>query len=240
MNMYKLKSQILSEYKYKIELHAHTFPASGCSEISPKVLVETYKKLDYDAVTVTNHFVWDKNACKEEYIDRFLNDFYETQKHGNDLGLKVYLGAEVRFTENGNDYLVFGVDKKMLEEIYDFLPYGVENLRKNCDMKSSVFIQAHPMRNGMEMIDTDLLDGIEVYNMHPNHNSRVGLAALYAKKENISIITAGSDFHHANQNHEGLAALRVSQLPNDSFELANLIKEQNYFLEIGRRTILFP
>ncbi len=241
MDLKELKSDLLSKYKYQIELHAHTFPVSGCSQVTPKEMAETYKELGYDAVAITNHFMYQhNNSSKEEYIDAFLYDFQQTQKYGEELGLKVYLGAEIRFTENDNDYLIFGISKKMLLEIYDLLPLGIENFRKTYDMPDSVFIQAHPKRNGIQNVDAALLDGIEVFNLHPGHNSKVGLASVYAKENNISMIIAGSDFHHPNQSHEGVAALRGAYLPEDSFELATLIKSGDYLLEIGRNNIVIP
>ncbi len=169
-----------------------------------------------------------------------MRDFEETKKHGDESGIKVYLGAEIRFTECDNDYLIFGINKEMLFEIYDLLPFGLENFRKNYAMPNSVFVQAHPMRDGMQTIDTGLLDGIEVFNMHPGHNSRVGIASVYAKANNSSIVTAGSDFHHPNRNHEGVAALRSACLPNDSFGIAELLKNGEYLLEIGRNNIVIP
>ncbi|MBR3767158.1 MAG: PHP domain-containing protein [Clostridia bacterium] len=241
MDIKKLKKELIKEYKYQIELHAHTSPASGCSQISPKEMAETYKNLGYDAVTIANHFVHEYHGLsKEEVIDRFLNDFEETKKYGEEIGIKVYLAAEIRFNENDNDYLVFGVDKKMLSEIYDLLPYGIENFRKTYKIPESVFIQAHPFREGMEKVDPSLLDGIEVYNMHPNHNSKVGLAAVYAKENNFPIITAGSDFHHPNRCHEGVSAIRSNILPENSFDLAALLKSGDYLLEVGRNNIVLP
>ena len=240
MDIKDLKTNLLLHYKHKIELHAHTKPVSGCSEISPKEIVETYKGLGYDAITLTNHFNLSDKFSKDEYINFFLNDFIETKRYGDKLGVKVYLGAEIRFAENSNDYLIFGVNKTMLEEIYDFLKYGIENFRENYSMKDSVFIQAHPMRNGMERVSPQLLDGVEVFNMHPGHNSRIGLASLYAKEEKLPIITAGSDFHHANKDHEGLAAVRTAYLPEDTFGLAKLLKQGDYLFEIGRANIIIP
>lgn len=240
MNAKEFKSELLSHYKYQIELHAHTFPTSGCSQIHPREMAETYKKLGYDAVTITNHFLHQGNRNKEEYIDAFLNDFEQTKKFGEEIGLKIYLGAEIRFTENNNDYLIFGVNKEMLSEIYDLLPLGIENFRKSYPMSKSVFVQAHPKRDGMQPIDPRLLDGVEVFNMHPGHNSRVGLASLYASENNVSVITAGSDFHHPNKKHEGVSALRASFLPCDSFELASILREGDYLLEIGRNHIVLP
>ncbi len=240
MELKDLKKELSHCYNYRIELHAHTTPASRCSEITPKELVETYKGLGYDAINLTNHFVFSNNLSKEEYIADFLNDFNEAKKYGDALGIKVYLGAEIRFTENANDYLVFGVDHKMLEEIYDLLKDGVENFRENYPMPNSVFIQAHPKRNNMQNVAPELLDGIEVFNMHPNHNSRVGLTALYAKRKNLSIITAGTDYHHKNCDHEGLSALRAKYLPDDTFALAKLLRSGDYLLEIGRENIIIP
>lgn len=239
MDLHELKTELSLTYKYRIELHAHTTPVSGCSQITPKEMAETYKNLGYSAVVVTNHFTYQHNESqKEEYINYFLNDFEQAEKYGKELGIKVYLGAEVRFTENSNDYLLFGVDKKMLEEIYDYLPYGIEKFRSKYMMPDSVFIQAHPMRSGTVTVDPALLDGIEVFNMHPGHNSRVGLASVYAKENNLLITTAGSDFHHPNMNHEGLAAIRATYLPEDTFALAKLLKEGNFLLEIGREYII--
>lgn len=241
MDLKKLKSDIQSEYKYRIELHAHTFPASGCSQISPKEMVNTYKSLGFDAIVITNHFIFEHdNREKTQYIEDFIKNFEETKEYGEKEGLKVYLGAEIRFTENHNDYLVYGIERKMLYEIYDLLPFGIENFRKQYKMPNSVFIQAHPHRSGIKVVDADLLDGIEAFNMHPGHNASSGLTSLYAKENGLTLITAGSDFHHPNKQHEGLAALRTNILPNDSFSLAKILKEQDYLLEISRNNIIIP
>lgn len=238
MELKNLKNELLNLYSHKIELHAHTSPVSPCSEISPCEMIETYKKLGYSAITVTNHFMYQENEKKEDYVNFFLEDFEKTRKIGQENGVAVYLGAEIRFTENCNDYLVYGVDKNLLLEIYDFLPEGIENFRKKYMLPQSVFIQAHPMRNGMEQVSPSLLDGIEVYNTHPHHNSRIGLASLYAENQNNMIITAGSDFHHRNLHHEGLAAIRSTFIPKDSFALAKLLKSGDFLIQIGKDNIV--
>ena len=83
MDLQKLKTELSSIYKYRIELHAHTTPASACSEITPHELVEIYKSIGYSAVVVTNHFMYQHNGReKEEYINSFLEDFRQTEKYG--------------------------------------------------------------------------------------------------------------------------------------------------------------
>lgn len=240
MDIKQLKETVAAEYPCRIELHAHTTPASICSEIPPRQMVETYKNLGYDALVLTNHFLRMESMSKAEYMDFYMDDYDRTREIGERLGLKVYLGAEIRFTQNSNDYLIFGVNRSMLEEIYDLLPYGVAHFRQHYKMPDSVFVQAHPMRKASQPVEPELLDGVEVFNMHPGHNSRIGLAALYAQENKIEIITAGSDFHHPNLNHEGLSAMRTQCLPEDSFGLAAMLREKNYLLEVGRGTVIIP
>ena len=241
MNIKDLKASLLKEYSFQTELHAHTSPASSCSQVSPEEMAETYKKLGYDAVTIANHFVYEyQGLSKNEVIDRFFDNFERAEKRGKEIGIRVLLAAEIRFSENENDYLIYGVTRKMLEEIYDLLPYGIENFRKVYKMSDSVFLQAHPFREDMELVSPAILDGIEVFNMHPNHNSKVGIASVYAKEQNFSIITAGSDFHHPNRGHEGVSAIRTKHLPKDGFDIAKILRSGDYLLEVGRNNIIIP
>lgn len=241
MDLITLKQNLIHSYPYRVELHAHTSPASSCGRATPEEVIRAYKAVAYDAITIDNHFIYQTDGTdKKTYIDRFLDDFYRAQACGNEIGVKVYLGAEIRFTENVNDYLVFGVNRELLEEIYDLLPYGLQNFRKTLSMPDSLLVQAHPRRDGMEAVDPALLDGVEIFNMHPNHNSRNGLTCAATKKEGFSIVTAGSDFHHPNKGHEGLAALRVQNLPEDSFALASVMKTGDYLLELAGERIILP
>lgn len=237
-----IKEELIKEYKYRIELHAHTKPASPCSEILPEELVKAYHELGYDAVTVTNHFVkWIfREQTKDEALESYLKDYEDACRAAEKYGMKVYLGAEVRFEDYINDYLVYGVNRDILSECYDYFDEGVDAFRREVTLDDSVFIQAHPFRNDMVLVDPEILDGIEVFNLHPGHNSRVGLASKYAKEKGFGIITAGSDYHHKDKGHEGVTALRARYLPEDGFELANLLKSGDYLFEIGGSQIILP
>ncbi len=239
----QIKKALLEEYPYRIELHAHTRPASSCSEISPEEMVKIYSDKGYDAVIITNHFYKDVDediSYKNAYIDRYVSDYEKAAEAAKKYNIRVFLGAEIRFTENHNDYLLFGVDKELLSICYDYLDRGIKKFRNEVVLESSVFLQAHPFRNGMELVDPALLDGIETFNMHPNHNSRVGQAARYACDSNLKIKIAGSDFHHKNQGHEALSALRCRTMPSDSFDIAKILKSGDFILELGEDSILLP
>lgn len=232
----------MKEYPYRIELHAHTKGISPCSEISPEEMAETYYQKGYDAVVITNHFISEllKGETKEEKLDWYFSGYEETKYAAKKYGLKVFLGAELRFTENHNDYLLYGVDKEILSTCYDYFEKGIESFRNEVKLEKSVFIQAHPFRDGMELVDPTLLDGIEAFNMHPGHNSRIGIATRYAAENNLKIKTTGSDFHHPNRGHEAVSALRTKIMPENSFDIAKILRSGDYILELGENSILLP
>lgn len=239
----EIKDVLKSLYTYRIEAHAHTNPASPCSQITPDKMVKTYKKLGFDAVVLTNHFVYYllDGMTKQEAIDHYLRDYEECKRLGDEQGIKFYLGAEVRFDhESINDYLLYGVDREIIENIYDYLDKDLVTFRSNVKLEKSVFLQAHPFRNGMEQVDPSLIDGIETFNLHPGHNSRIGIATRFAKECGFDIMTAGSDFHHPDQGHEGVGAIRTKILPRDSFEFAEILKSGDYLFEVGENSIVLP
>lgn len=237
MTVKELKEQLNKEYPVRIEMHAHTFPISPCSEVRADELAKIYCKEGYDAVVLTNHYLPDlpifEGMNKDEAIDCYLAAYEDFSKECEKLGIKAILGCEIRFMENHNDYLIYGVNRDILSEAYDYFEKGLFAYRSEVKLDNSVFIQAHPFRNGMTAVDPSLLDGIESFNMHPGHNSRIGIAAKYAKAKGFAVKTAGSDFHHKNMDHECVSALRVRYLPDDSFGLAKLLKSGDYILEIG-------
>lgn len=233
--MNDIKDTLKRRYVYRTELHAHSAPASQCGKVPPEELARMYCELGYNAVVLTNHFLYDPTRCASEYVEQYLDDYYRMEAAG---GLKVLLGAEIRFTESLNDYLVYGVDKELLTEIYDRLPYGVCQFRQEFAMPHSLFVQAHPFRDNVTRAEPSLLDGVEAYNMHPKHNSRIGLAARWASENHVGVITAGSDFHNPVDCGCGLAALRTHSLPTDSYALAAMLKEGDYVLEVGGNIII--
>ncbi len=230
---------MFEEYKYKIELHCHTAPFSGCSDISSPEMIRYYREAGYEGLVLTNHlspFEF-KNAKKyNKYLDEMMEDFEFLCDLGERAGIRVYLGAELRFPESFNDYLLYGIDEEFLRNIpldcntpETFAPY----LKSHKDV---LFIQAHPFRNGMTLCDPALLDGIEVYNLHPNHNSRIGFAAKYAEEEGFKVSTCGTDFHHLGQS--ALTALLTRELPENEKELARCIREEQVY-KVGNSIVTF-
>jgi len=225
-----------SDYKFRTELHAHTNPASPCSNFTPEEVIKRYAEIGFDSIVISNHFypgmrfLDDKEKCLANYI----KDFEEAKGAGEKYGINVIFGCELRFTENVNDYLIFGIDPEFANMAYDSMPNGLQAFSKAFRSDSTLIIQAHPFRDGMTQMPVELLDGIEVFNTHPGQNSRIGLAARYAKEHNL-IVTCGSDFHH--EGHQGTTALLTKTEMKSSHHIATVLKSGDYLIELGGTVI---
>ncbi|MBQ8578842.1 MAG: PHP domain-containing protein [Clostridia bacterium] len=227
----------LDQYKYKIELHAHTSPASGCSELVPAEFIERLKATGCDTVCVTNHFFEGGTYMgADDPVGKYLEDFYKTKEFGEAAGMTVILGAEYRFHENCNDYLVYGIDEAFLRETVTQFGLTFREFYEKYNSPDRLILQAHPFRNGIEPIDGAHMDAIEAFNLHPGHNSRVTIASRYAQQENIPIVTIGTDLHH--RGHEGTSSLRAKVKPQNGAELVALLRSKDYVFELGGRPLL--
>ena len=224
-------------FKFKTEMHAHTKPVSLCSEVEPEKLIELYKKQNADAVVITNHFspFYFKNGTKEEKLKEYISEFEAARKLGDKNGINIIFGIEIRFTENANDYLIYGIGEKELPYAYEFLDKGIDAFYKAFKNDNNVILQAHPFRDGMELANPKSIDGIEVFNMHPGHNSRVSMAAKYAAQNNF-LISGGTDFHHVG--HEGQCFLKTDFKPEDSFDVAKIIKDRHFVFDISKNIVV--
>lgn len=228
----------IKQYRFKTELHAHTNPSSPCSDFTTEEVLERYSDLGFDSLVLSNHFypgmrfVDDKEKC----VNAFLKDYDEAVSLSSKYNINIIFGCELCFTESINDYLIFGIDRDFANLAYDSMPLGLENFSKNFRHDDTLVIQAHPYRDGMTLVPPELLDGIEVFNMHPGHNSRIALASKYAKEHPSLFITCGSDFHH--EGHQGMAALLTKTEMKTSQDVAKAIKSRDYLIEINGCIVL--
>lgn len=227
----------ISQYKYKTELHAHTSPCSACSEIPPEEVVKNYAELGYTSVVISNHFneIMPLYGDKEKSIPAYLDDYKRALNCADKYGINVILGCEIKFNDSFNDYLLFGIEEDLLYDAYDYFDKGIETFSKWFRREGRLLIQAHPFRNAMTQAEPELLDGIEVFNFHPHHNSRCSVAAQYAKKHNM-IVTCGTDFHHPG--HQGQVALLTKTPLTNSMEVAKVLKSRDYLFMTGDSIIL--
>lgn len=228
----------ISQYIYKTELHAHTAPVSPCADFSPAEVVRKYKKLGYSSIMITNHFFSSMPGYgeKRKAVSSYIADFEAAKEEGDKSGINVILGCEIRFTENSNDYLLYGIEKDELYDIYDYIGGGLEAFSKDFRNSKRMIIQAHPFRDGNELADISLLDGIETFNIHPHHNSRIALASQIVSENKNLIATTGTDFHH--EGHQGLSALLTKRELKNGADVTGILKSRDYLFKILDHIVL--
>ena len=225
------------QYPYKTELHAHTKPVSPCGDFLPEEVVKTYQEKGCHSLTITNHLIYelltDPNPAKA--AEYYLGDYFKAKKAAEGSDFSVLLGVEIRFTESSNDYLLYGISPEDLEELITLLPVGITEFYKRFKNKKNLIIQAHPYRKNSTPAPANALDGVEVMNTHPGHNSRIALAARYARENNL-LVTGGSDYHHLG--HDATCLLRTAHHLRDSYDLAEALKSKDYLLDLEGQLIL--
>ena len=224
-------------FKFKTEMHAHTKPVSLCSEVEPEKLIELYKKQNADAVVITNHFspFYFKNGTKEEKLKEYISEFEAARKLGDKNGINIILGIEIRFTENANDYLVYGVSFGDIEKMIRLIPYGITEFYKEIKTRENIILQAHPFRNGMTLAPLDSIDGIETFNMHPGHNSRVAVACRYAAEHSL-LVSGGTDYHHPG--HHAMCLMRTNERVDDSYDIARILKTKDFLFDLSGALVI--
>ncbi len=231
------KEALLKTYPYRIELHAHTNPVSGCSEMPPAEMVKRCKEAGAHGVVVTNHACpWEREErSHDEWVSYYLNDYQEAADAGKELGIQVFLGMEMRFPEAPNDYLIYGADEALVDRAYDYLDKSLHDFYADFHGEDRLIIQAHPFRDGMQRIEPADVDGYEVFNCHPGHNSRISVAASYYA-EHGGVATGGTDFHH--RGHEGQIFACFKELPRTNNDLVRLLREGDYIFVAGNSVFL--
>lgn len=220
--------------KYKIETHLHTTYVSKCGWLGAQAIAQMYKACGYDAICVTDHY----NRTTFNYIDcdlsapgskipEFLLGYRRLKREAEALGIRVYEGAELRFDECDNDYLLYGFHHELLDDPEAVISGNLVNFVPEYRADGALLVQAHPFRKGCHPVEAEYLDGMEIYNASPRHNSSDRLARAYADEHHL-IRTAGSDAHRPGD--QGRAGITCDELPMDSFEFAALLRSGDYSL----------
>ena len=224
-----LYNEEMELHMFLFDTHIHTSEVSPCSNVSAEDMVKVYLESRYDGVVITDHYSPDicdfesePGLTTEGAVKRYLSG-YETALSAAAGRLTVLLGMELRFHGLNNDFLVFGMSEEFLlkyPDIRHMNPFSFHSLAQENNL---LFYAAHPFRNGMKVISPSVLDGIEVMNGHPNHDSRNNLADIFADQFQL-LKSSGSDFHDTGCHARGgiLTKTRI----RDNQDLIECLKNQ--------------
>ncbi|MBO4319588.1 MAG: histidinol-phosphatase [Treponema sp.] len=232
---------------FKYESHLHTSQASACASSFGRDYIKAYYDIGYSGIFVTDHFFGGNTAAPREadwetkvnvYCSGYEDALAEAQKFnmennltGTENEFKVFFGIEQTF--NGDDYLVYGLDKKWLLEHPDVEIMRHKELFEEVNKVGGLMIQAHPfrLRDYIKAIHIHPreIHGVEIYNAG-NQIVENELAEFYARKYDFPV-TSGSDIHTVNFIPDAPGKLPLGGMIFDTpikdvFDYAQRIKEK--------------
>lgn len=197
---------------YPFEMHFHTDEVSPCGNVPAAEAAAAYRREGYAGVVVTDHyaaynfarFPGDWNAK----VDAYLAGYRAAKAAGEPLGLTVLLGLELRLDgaektgepaldalrDSINEYLVYGVTEEQLRRYPALYTLDEKRLKALAEQLGWFVAQSHPCRSGMKPCPAAYLDGVEVMNGNPRHNSHNEDAASFCRANGL-VGLSGSDFH---------------------------------------------
>jgi len=189
---------------YKYETHLHTAPVSRCAKATVRESLEFYKRIGYDGVFITNHFIdgninIDKSLPYRERVEFYFSDYENGVQLSKEIGISVFCGVEMSY--GGTDFLVYGLFKEWYLSHPEIEVMKRSELLKILMSEGALVIQAHPFREAAYIDHIRLfphhVHGVEIYNACRSENEN-DMAKQYA--ENYSLIEfAGSDNHSAEK-----------------------------------------
>ena len=218
---------------YLIETHLHTNHASSCGKLDAQTIAQGYSQAGYDAVFVTDHYSpynfdkqqWSTSSAKFR-LEQFLEGFYRVKEAAEPYGITVVRGAEMRFTGSPNDYLLYNYCDEMLLDPQSIFDMGVATFHKLCQANGALLIQAHPFREPCTPADPSSLDGVEIFNLHPRHNSQNHIAQAFADANPHLIQISGSDCHQAPDIGRG--GIYTDVLPENEAAFADILRRRDF------------
>lgn len=224
----------MSEYLF--EMHAHSREVSACAHASAEELVKLYIDKGYDGVVSANHMNTETfpavnltDAPWKVKAEHFLSGYHALKAAAGDK-LTVLLGMEISFCGDPNDYLVYCITEDFIRNNGDLMALGNRAFSELAHKNGFIFVQAHPFRRSMRIADWNVLDGYEIFNGNPRHDSSNEIAAHWAKLHGKGIVTSGSDFHDVDDAITG--GIFFNKPINSNEDLLHELKSGNYRLKM--------
>lgn len=210
-------------------MHMHTSEVSPCAKRRAFEGIKDYKEAGYDGVVITDHFndyvLESFNGSDRERVERYLEGYHKAQEAGDTLGIKVLFGIETCLKGSQDDFLIYGATPEFLYEYPKLYEMSLEKLYESVHQAGGLVIQAHPFRGYCQVRDPKFLDGIEVFNGNPRHDSRNDSAVEFVARHSNLIQTSGSDYHEAEDVAKGGMEFKMNICSEQSLKKALVLGE---------------
>lgn len=219
---------------YLYETHVHTAEVSHCGHVAAADVVRNYIDFGYNGIILTdhiNHSTFRKiaDATWDEKMSFYLTSYRIACDTASEIDpeFTVLLGAELRLDGLDNDYLLYGVDEAFLRAHPDLMQMEFAQMADCVHEAGLLLVQAHPFREDMTIVDWTMLDGVEVFNGNPGHESNNPISDAWAQRHGL-LKTSGNDYH--GSFGEKLGGIRTKEPIRDNAHLVRLLKSGAYEL----------
>ena len=188
-----------NEYLY--ETHLHTSQSSACGASRGSDYIKRYLDLGFTGIMVTDHFfnsntAFDRRRTWSEWVKGFCSGYEDARNEGEKRGISVFFGWEETF--NGDDFLIYGLDKTWLLEHPEMVRWTREEQFREIHRYGGCVVQAHPFRQhsyvGTICLSPYFVDAVEAANAG-NHEAIYDAHALEYARILCLPAVAGSDAH---------------------------------------------
>jgi predicted metal-dependent phosphoesterase TrpH len=212
------------------ETHLHTRQASSCGVSRGADYVRRYLDAGFTGIMVTDHFfnsntVLNRRRPWSEWVKGFCSGYEDARNEGEKRGLDVFLGWEETF--DGDDYLVYGLDKAWLLEHPEMIRWTRKEQAREVRRSGGCVVHAHPFRQHSYIDAIHLapyfVDAIEAANKGNHDGAYDAQAREYARILGLPAV-AGSDIHNAkNLRNEAPFGIELETKLGSAADYAALI-----------------
>lgn len=218
---------------YLYDPHTHTAETSACGHLPASEVVDRCAARGFSGLVVTDHLHpeylsrIDTSHNWDLVMDHYLSGYHASRQRGDEIGFDVILGAELRFPENDNDYLVYGIDEPWLRAHPYLCCMSAQDFYDRFH-DEVLIIHAHPFREGSAPVQETAVHGAEIINGNPRHQNHNDQAWDLCCRHPDYLRLAGSDTHESGD--EARAGVLLPQRVRDSRQYRHLIETQQFHL----------
>ena len=194
--------------EYIYETHLHTIEGSACSNAPAKDYIERMMKIGYSGMIVTDHFFNGNTAVPRElpwneWVELYCKGYEHALEAAEGKDFTVLFGIE--YCYEGDEYLVYGIDKQWLLDRPNVLKLSRQELYDEVHRTGGLMLQAHPYRERGYLkaihLAPNCVDGSEGFNAgNPDYQN--ALCYQYGLEQGF-LMSGGSDIHHINDTFLG-------------------------------------
>lgn len=180
-----------------IDMHAHTSGISRCCRTDAYGVLTAAKEVGIDGLILCNHYDagYVDEAGPAAFAEKYIAEYYHTAMVAAEMGMRLYFGIEVTARKHNNAHiLVYGMEPGFVRENPEIYDYTLEEICAAVHEKGGLVVQAHPFRGNGKLLDTGILDGVEI-NCHPIYDDTHCARMQEIAHEAGIFTTCGGDYH---------------------------------------------